>query len=175
MTRKKKIKIIIPAVLLGIVFILGSVVYLGRQRFIRNYVALREGIPEEQIVDSGRPPFEYERGLYWNVYYSELPLNSESGGNDEWYEILFFQEKEGMTPEELKETLSLEYQVKGKWYRTESPYEFLVQEEEGGKRNQVEIVIRRFDRGGGYFWKGQYRLLQKLAENRYIAAYFNLE
>ena len=172
---KRKLKLILPLTVLGVAWILWGVVYLARQRFVRNYVALREGIAETQLVENGTPAFEYERGIYWNVYYSELPLDSEQGGSDEWYEFLFFQEKKGMDAEELKESLSLEYEVKGKWYRTEAPYEFLIEEEEGGGRNQITVIVRQFKRGGGYFWKGNYRLLQKLEEDRYQAAYFKLE
>ncbi len=172
---KGKLKIILPLTVLGVALILWSVVYLARQRFVRNYVALRDGISEAQLVENGTPAIAYERGIYWNVYYSELPLASEQGGSDEWYEFLFFQEKKGMDKEALKESLSLEYEVKGKWYRTEAPYEFLIEEEEGGERNQITVIIRQFKRGGGYFWKGKYRLLQKLDEERYQAAYFELE
>ena len=171
MARKKRWLTVISVLLLAAA-VVGSVLWLARERFISNYVALREGIPAGQVVNTGEAGWEYERGTYWNVYYSMLPLEQEDGGSDEWYEFLFLKEKDGRKPEEVKEDLRLEYWVRGDWYRAEIPHEFVVEEgEEGedGEKEQVLVMVRQFDRGGGYFWKGKYRLLERTGEEQWHA------
>ena len=94
---------------IGVILLLGWLI--REEVFIRKYVALEPGIPEEQIVETEKYTLEI----------TDITYNEEERNGEQWqyYKVDYKLENnsgEYLTYEDLSATLIREYKVRGKWY-----------------------------------------------------------
>lgn len=183
---KRNIFRVICFYLLFAITLFGFGCFIHELFYIHNYIMVEPGIPEEQIIESEDYTLEivgitFEDG-------EDIP-----GVNDNIYDRYVIKYRfinntdEHFWVPELE--IIREYEIYGDWYSamadgpSESGLIDYVGIESGvsrerstfvgtiAKRDPETNVLNNSDR----IWKGKYRLLQKIGEKQYIAAYFTIE